>query len=307
MGIFDKALGAVTGGLVGGGIGGGVGSVIGGLGGLSRGVTGLFGVGSPETPQMPNYSGLAREQGLENRATAKYNAQLSNPWFSNPYGTQKIDWSGAQTGSTDIPFVNTELTPLGQEAWGSQQRLSAQMGSAAEDSLGRVNNAFAEPFDYSGIEGLQQGALDSYMARLNPTLDRREDRLRNDLANQGLAPGTEAYTNAMQDFNFARNDAESEAVTRAIGLQPQLLASALTMRNQPLNEFNALRTGAQVQAPQFQGFQGSQAQAAPVYQAGTAAGDFQTDLYNAQMGTRNAMLSGLFSLGGSALRGGIGR
>ena len=27
-------------------------------------------------------------------AQRRYNAQLSNPWFSNPYGTQQVDWSG---------------------------------------------------------------------------------------------------------------------------------------------------------------------------------------------------------------------
>lgn len=275
----------------------GVGSVLGGVNDLFR---------KPQAPQQPDYSGLAAQQGAENRQTARYNAQLSNPWFSNPYGTQQVDWSGNMTGSPDVPYVSTALTPLGQQAWDSQQRLSANMGSAAENSLGRVNDAFAQPFDISGITDLQNTAQDALMSRITPTMNMREDRLKNELANQGLSAGGEAYTNAMRDFNFGRNDAERQAALYAIGLQPQMLSSALTLRNQPLNEFNALRTGAQVQAPQFQGYQGAQAAAAPVYQAGTAAGDFQTDLYNAQMGTRNAMLSGLFSLGGSALRGALG-
>jgi len=109
----------------------------------------------------------------------------------------------------------------------------------------------------------------------------------------------------MRDFNNGRNDAESQAVLHAIGLQPQMLSSALTMRNQPLNELNALRTGAQVQAPQFQGYTGSQASAAPIYQAGSDAGNFQTDLYNANMDARNAMMKGLFGLGSAGLTGGM--
>lgn len=295
--------GGVTGGLLGG---------ITGLGAQNLGplgaLTGGFGnpLGKPDAPQQPNYSGLAAQQGQENRATARYNAQLSNPWFSNPYGTQQVDWSGQRTGSADVPYVSTELTPLGQQAWDSQQRLSANMGSAAENSLGRVNEAFAQPFDYSNIEDLQNAAYDAMMSRITPTMNAREDRLTNQLANQGLTSGGEAYTNAMRDFNYGRNDAERQAALSAIQLQPQMLSSALTLRNQPLNEFNALRTGAQVQAPQFQGYQGSSAAAAPLYQAGSDAGQYQTDLYNANMGTRNAMLSGLFSLGSSALRGGLG-
>ena len=259
--------------------------------------------GKPDAPQAPDYSGLAQQQYAANKDAARFNAMSGNPWFENPYGTQQVDWTGAKTGNKDVPYVSTNLTPLGQEAWDSQQRLSAQMGTAAENSLGRVNDAFAQPFDYSGITDLQDAAQKAIMSRLTPILNEREDRLTNQLANQGLTAGGEAYSNSMRDFNNSRNDAESQAVLHAIGLQPQMLSSAMTMRNQPLNELNALRTGAQVQAPQFQGYTGSQASAAPIYQAGSDAGNFQTDLYNADMGTRNAMISGLFGLGSAGIRG----
>ena len=39
---------------------------------------------------------------------------------------------------------------------------------------------------------------------------------------------------------------------------------ALTQRELPLNEMSALRTGSQVQNPQFQQFQGQSVNAAPV-------------------------------------------
>ena len=232
--------------------------------------------------------------------TARFNARASNPFFSNPYGTQKVDWSGGRTGSTDIPFISTELTPLGQQAWDSQQRLSAAMGTASENSLGRVNQAFANPFEYDSNQALQAGAENAIMSRLTPIMDRQEAQLRTRLANQGLVAGGEAYGNEMMDFNNARNDAQMQAVLQGIRISPQLLAQALTMRNQPLNEFNALRTGAQVQAPQFQGFQASSAAAAPLYQAGSDAGNWQSDMYNQQVGMRNALMSGIFSLGRSA-------
>ena len=266
-------------------------------------VTDLF--KKPEV-QQPDYAGLANQQYAANKDAARFNAMSGNPWFSNPYGTQQVDWSGAKTGSKDVPYVSTDLTPLGQQAWDSQQRLSAQMGTAAENSLSRVNDAFAEPFSMDGITGLQDAAQKAIMSRLTPILNEREDRLTNQLANQGLTAGGEAYSNSMRDFNNSRNDAESQAVLHAIGLQPQMLSSAMTMRNQPLNELNALRTGAQVQAPQFPGYTGSPASAAPIYQAGSDAGNFQTDLYNADMGTRNAMISGLFGLGSAGIRGGMG-
>lgn len=283
------------------------GLIMGPLGSFVEGTRGLFDIGNPfegpDAPQAPDYGGAAAQQGRENRATALFNAKLANPFFSNPYGTQKIDWSGQQTGDPSIPFVSTEMTPLGQQAFDSQQRLSAQMGSAAEGSLGRVNQAFANPFEYGDNQDLQASAENAIMSRLTPIMDRQEAQLRTRLANQGLVPGGEAYGNEMMDFNNMRNDAQMQAVLQGIRLQPQLLSTALTMRNQPLNEFNALRTGAQVQAPQFQGFTGSSAAPAPIYQSASDAANFATDLYNADMGTRNAMLSGLFSLGGAGLQG----
>lgn len=267
--------------------------------GLLGGVSNLL-FGKPKEPPQPDFMGLANQQYQNNLDTARFNAKASNPFFSNPYGTQQVDWSGSRTGSTDIPFISTELTPLGQQAWDSQQRLSAAMGTASENSLGRVNQAFANPFEFDSNQALQAGAENAIMSRLTPIMDRQEAQLRTRLANQGLVPGGEAYGNEMMDFNNARNDAQMQAVLQGIRISPQLLAQALTMRNQPLNEFNALRTGAQVQAPQFQGFQASSAAAAPLYQAGSDAGDWQSDLYNQQIGMRNTLMSGIFSLGRSA-------
>jgi len=142
-------------------------------------------INGPETPQAPDYAGLANQQFAANKDAAKFNAMAGNPWFSNPYGTQQVDWSGKQTGSTDVPYVSTNLTPLGQDAWDSQQRLSAQMGTAAENSLGRVNDAFAQPFDMNGITGLQDAAQKAIMSRLTPILNEREDRLRTSLQTKG--------------------------------------------------------------------------------------------------------------------------
>jgi hypothetical protein len=71
------------------------------------------------------------------------------------------------------------------------------------------------------------------------------------LANQGIARGSEAYTNAMRDFNSGRNDAYSQAQVSAINTMPQTMQLASALRNQPLNELNALRTGSQVTNPTF--------------------------------------------------------
>ena len=73
------------------------------------------------------------------------------------------------------------------------------------------------------------------------------------------------------------------------------------LRQLPLNEINALRTGTQVNAPQFQQYSGAQVAAAPLFQGAQAQGNF--DLQNAQ--NRPDVMGGLFGLGGAALGGGM--
>lgn len=86
------------------------------------------------------------------------------------------------------------------------------------------------------------------------------------------------------------------------GLHTQGMQEQAYLRNLPLNELNALRTGNQVQQPQFGGFS-QQASTAGPDMLGAAQGQ-----YNAALGASNAsnagsagMLGGLFGIGGTIL------
>lgn len=78
------------------------------------------------------------------------------------------------------------------------------------------------------------------------------------------------------------------------------------LRSLPLNELNALRTGAQVTNPQFQPYQGSQIGQTPIFGAAQAQGAANQNAYNAQVAQNNAFNSGLFSLGSAGLQGYLG-
>jgi hypothetical protein len=77
------------------------------------------------------------------------------------------------------------------------------------------------------------------------------------------------------------------------------LSEMLSQRQVPLNEIAALMSGSQVQNPfAMLGYaQNANAQPAPIFGAGVAAGDWVTGLYNAQAAQRANMQSGLFGLG----------
>jgi hypothetical protein len=144
------------------------------------------------------------------------------------------------------------------------------------------------------------------MQRLAPQIEQGREALDVKLANQGIPVGSEAYKRAMMAQSQRENDLLLGATTQGFGVGQQARQSALQeqayLRNEPLNTLSAVRTGAQVQGPNFVN---------PAMQANTAGADIlgATQMgYNAQMGAANAqnaannqMTQGLFSLGGAAL------
>lgn len=251
----------------------------------------------PSQPPQPDYIGAAKSQSAGSIGTALANNIMSHPNVNTPLGSQT--WK--QTGSTgiDIPGLghidlpnytqNVQMSPEQQKLYQQQTGLSSGLYGQAANSL--------TP-DTSGIQGIQDKAYSAFTSRLDPQWTQREQMQKTQLANQGLVPGGEAYTNAMRDFNSARNDAYQQAQLGAI----QTIPTAIQARDMPLNELNALRTGSQVNMPQFQQTQyPGQAQGPNVLGAAQNQAQWQQAMYNQQQATANANTQGLYGLGAAAM------
>lgn len=252
-------------------------------------------------------------------------------------------------------------------------------------------NQNAPQFNQDNASLYAQKAYEAQMALLRPDLDRQQQALQNGLALQGLAPGTEANTNAQSAYSMARaaqenalaassylsgantaqsnyaaqlagfnagnaaqnqafgqagsafdrnlnavaqanaarsqqfgqdlagyganleglntnarlqaaqNAAQQQAYQQALNNYGMDYQSAITARNQPLNEMNALLSGQQIQNPQFNSFalQG-QAQGADLLGAATAQGQWNQGIYNQQASAAAANNSALAGLAGTA-------
>ena len=180
-------------------------------------------------------------------------------------------------------------------------------------------------------------ATEAILSRVNPELDRQQESLRTQLTNQGIAQGSAAWNNAMGSFGQQRNDAVTQAGLQGINLgmqqqgltynqqtQNRQLAAALQgqqfgqqnqlrgnslqeqafLRSLPLNELNALRSGSQVQMPEFPGYTQQATTAGPDLM-GAAQNTYQSQLgaSNAQSAGNANMMSGLFGLGQMGLMG----
>jgi hypothetical protein len=141
-----------------------------------------------------------------------------------------------------------------------------------------------------------------------------------DLQNQGFsqAQAVQAAQNAAAQQNFAnyqtyqqsQNQAAAQAFQQQLAAaqfanaaQQQNLQQQMQVRNIPINEITALMSGSQIALPQFQAYQGQVAQPGDIQAATAQQAAWNQNIYNQQVASRNALMSGLFGLGGSIIGG----
>jgi hypothetical protein len=256
-------------------------------------------------PPAPDYAGAARAQGAANVEAARAGSKLSNPSFKNPLGSRTIQYGATydqdgnlvQTGDQDMVAISDNLTPLGQQRFDQEQRIVGQVGNLAEQGVGAVQNAVSKPFDFASAADARQQAQEALSGRLEPRLAQDRESLRTQLINSGFRPGTEGYDRAMKRADEQATDARLQVINQAGQEQDRSVQLANFLRNMPLNELNALRTGSQVAMPQFQNYSGSQVAPAPIFGATQAQGQHDMNAFNQKIGQQNAFTSGLFDLG----------
>lgn len=280
---------------------------------------------SPYGTQTVKYGGF--DQSGYDKAVAEFNAFV--PSYDPVTGKQTIpspnppDRSKFER-SPDQATITQTLSPEQQAVYNQQVGNQQGLGSLANQGIGAAKGIIGSKLDYSGVpsgpgdyNSLRQSVYDAMMARPNEDLGIKRDNTNSDLIAAGIRPGSKAYDAQMNLINRQQNDAQQQAIInagnqtqQAYGMDMQRrqqgLAEQLAQRQVPLNEITALMSGSQVSNPfQMPGYaQNANVQAAPVYNAAQQAGQYGTDVYNAQQAARGNMNSGLVGLGGTALMAG---
>ncbi len=149
---------------------------------------------------------------------------------------------------------------------GEQQRLFGQGLAARQQGIGEVN---------------QQGAFaNTAQAQAN---------------SQNMAQA--GFGNQAKQSEFGMGLANANLTNQG---RQQSIQEASFLRNLPLNEINALRSGSQVQMPQFPQYQGSNITPPPVSQNAYQSYQGQLGAYNADQAQQGQMTSGLMSIAGMA-------
>lgn len=304
---------------------------MGGGGGILSPVTNAL-FGKPASPPpAPNYTQAAQATAQGNLESARAALAGSLIGQETPYGRLSYREAGTDRFGNPMYTAVQSLSPEQQELLNYDIATSKGLGQLSQTGLDYVRNMMANPFNTSNLPSLtsqvdpnltgMQGwdrATNMLMQRLQPQIDRQNQQLEQQLANQGIPLGSEAYTRAKQDLAMRQNDLMNQAALSGASLQNQFFGQGVTganlanqarqqgfgelayQRNEPLNTLNAVRSGAQVTAPNFVN--------TPV-QAPTAGADYlaatnaqyanQMAGYNAQQAAQSNMMGGLLGLGGT--------
>lgn len=285
----------------------------------------------PKAPATPDYSGLATQQATQNQQTAELNANLNRVNTTTPMGSQTFKRVADPTAPGGYRYESDiKFSPEQQALYDSETANQQSMQDLAGQMQGRVGAGLQNPFSLGGVgaagkvnadpnafsaerDQVTQAMYDRMTRTREPAMQRAREQLDTRLKNQGLMPGTEAYDNAMQTMLEAQSGELQDLTSRAIEaggaeqsrLNAALLANTgfnnqtrsqgiqelLLERQQPLTEFNSLRTGNTPTLPSFQPF--GFAQAAPTNTMAPAQMQYgaNIDKYNAQVGQYQNLLN----------------
>ncbi len=191
----------------------------------------------------------------------------------------------------------TRLSPAQRAIKTQQDAASLNLSTLANQQSSFLTDYMKEPFKYNPGEheewagGLYDDLNDNRIAHA-------DEALRSRLAGQGIKEGSEAYDREMHNFTGGQMDARNKFMLDSYDTG---MNTALTNRNQPINEIIGLMRGGAVSQPNFMGT------SMPTIPTTDTAGlinanfDQRMDRYKTGLAQSNNLLGGLFGLGSSLI------
>ena len=272
--------------------------------------------GKSDAPPAPDYTAAAQATAAGNLAAAQTTAAANRVNQVTPYGNLMYSSAGNDSSGNPTYTATQTLSPAQQGILDQTNQLNQGLMSTANQGLSYANDILSKPgVDQSQLAstGINPGQSyqDAIMSRLSPQIARENQSSDAQLANQGIAQGTEAYNNAKTLLGQNQNDRLTAATTQGIntGLaaNQQGFQQAAYNQMQPINVINALRTGSQVQGPSYANVpQQAQTAGADILGATNAQYTNQLNATNAQNAQTGNFMGGLMGLGSAALMSPVG-
>lgn len=253
-----------------------------------------------KAPSAPDPAKTASTQAAANRDTAITQQLLNMTNQITPDGKLIYNQSGEATitgldgKEYKVPTftATTTLSPIQQQIYEQNQQADLGMNNIALGQIDRIGSHLSTPFNYD--VGAHEAWAGGMYDKLNAdTVAKNRDALETRLANQGIQVGSTAYDDAMRNLDYSSQKARNDFMLNSYG---QGLDTALTMRNQPINEISALTSGSQVNQPQFVNTPNTGVN-------GVDAAGLINSAYANKNANYQANMGGLFGLGSAAIGG----
>jgi hypothetical protein len=285
----------------------------------------------PDQPATPDFQAAAQQQGQDNLNAALVQNQMNRVDTTTPFGSQTFGRVADPNAPGGYRYTsNITLSPEQQALYQAETSNQIGMQNLAGQLQGRVGEGLAAPFSLGSVgdaarlssdpnafsaerDQLTQAMYDRATRLRQPQMDRDRAALDTKLKNQGLMPGTEAYDVAMKSLLDSQAGELQDMLSRSIEaggaeqsrlqsdlrqnsgfnnqVRSQGIQELLLQRQQPLTEFNSLRTGNTPTLPQFQPFGMANVQPTPSMQGAQLQYGANADAYNARLAQYQNLLN----------------
>ena len=225
--------------------------------------------------------------------------------YGNKLGAQQALSANRVNQNTAYGGLNYQQTgtdQYGNPTYTANQTLAPQFQGTFNNLAQNAQTASGTPLD-TGMASWDK-ATGLINERLQPQIQRENEASDAQLANQGIMPGSQAYTTAKTLLGQQHNDLSNQAQLAGLSAQNQFFNQGVTAQNLPLAQLGAFK---QATTPTY---------VSPYQQAAVAGPDYlsayglqnQNNIaqQNMQTNQSNAMLNGLGGLGSSLIAGGTG-
>jgi len=251
------------------------------------------GTTNPYANTTSPYVQAAQQTALGNLAGAQAATATNRVNQSTPYG--------------NLNYVQTGTDANGNPIYSANQTFSQPLQNTFGNISSNVQNTSAQAFNPTNLPSTGINPGQTYQAAemqiLQPQLQHQQQMVNDQLANQGIQPGSEAYTYAQNQLANNQNNLLAQTTTQ--GLNAGLTANQQTYNQQLQTYNNPLQQLAAFNTASNPGYVTPYTQAAttgPDYNAATQAQqNAQIAANNAALGQSTNLTSGLFGLGSSAI------
>ena len=262
---------------------------------------------APAAPVVPTAQQTATAQTGENVDTAIANSELSHTNQTDQYGdsitytqdgtSQMTDPESGTTYNLPTYSENTTMSAANQAIYNTDQQTQQNMANIGSSESAKMGALLDTPMDTSAA------ATDNFLnTSWEQPFNNLQEQFQQQMADQGVTAGSPAYTNAQQ--NFMQSE-QSQQDTYDSAMYGQAQSAMMADRQEPINELDALESGAQVSNPSFTNTPSTTVPTTDFssIQANTTSEQMQE--YNQQVAASSATTGGLFGLGGSLISGGL--